>query len=255
MLSKALEESSTEIYSGEQERSIINHFISQGEDLEFIREVCLDSRAGLNPEIVNKTLKNHVSLRQNNNFIYVPSISLYIAKERTHLNKNWSEGHKLLQANGERMLILPEFIEFLKYCKINNPEIYEEITEVRSPWRAEWIDADFKVKGKDLFINYNHILDSNGNLIPKNSEPLDRNILMKDKIPGISLDDYLNRNHTSQGFPNKKIESGDLYYWCPDKDNNSVAGFNALSVGASLVCNRNSSYQNSNLGVRAVRHA
>lgn len=149
------------------------------------------------------------------------------------------------------MLILPEFIEFLKYTKENYKEIYNEITEVRNPWRAEWLDADFKVKGKDLYINYNHILDSNGNLIPKNSEILDKNTLMKDK--GISLEDYLNKNQTSQGLPSKEVKSGDLYYWYPESDNNSVARFDADSDRADLYCGWDPSDGYSYLGVRAVK--
>jgi hypothetical protein len=191
--------------------------------------------------------------KDTNDFIFVPSINLYVAKERTHLNENWFECHKELQTNGERMLILPEFIEFLKYTKANFPDIYKEITEVRTPWRAEWIDADFKVKGKDLFINYNHVLDSNGNPVPQNSEILTQDALMKDKTPGISLEDYLNSNHTNQGLPSKKVKSEDLYYWCPDKDNKSVAWFDASSVRAVLGCISYPSDQYSALGVRAAK--
>jgi len=186
-------------------------------------------------------------------FIYVPSINLYVAKERTHLNENWFECHKLLQANGERMLILPEFIEFLKYTKTNFPNIYKEITEVREPWRIEWIDADFKVKGKNLFINYNHILDSNGNLVPQNSEVLDKNTLMKDKNLGISLENYLVSGHKNQGLPTKSCAGGNLYYWHPRRDNNSVARFDADSDRASLSCNWSPSNQYSSLGVRAAK--
>ncbi len=253
MLSEELEGISLALYNGEPEREIINYFLSKEEEIGFIKEVCLDSRSGLNPEIVNRILENHVSLQQNKGFIYIPSINLYVAKERSHLNKDWFECHKLLQANGERMLILPEFIEFLKYAKINLPEIYKKITGLGETWRAEWLDADFEVKKGKLCINYNHILDSSGNLIPHNSEPLDRDTLMKDKR--ISLDDYLNNNHTSQGLLSKKIKSGDSYYWYPRNDNNSVARFYAGSDGTSLGCLRSPSYQDSVLGVRAVRHA
>ena len=104
-----------------------------------------------------------------------------------------------------------------------------------------------------MHINYNHVLDSNGNLIPNDSEALDKETLMKDKNPGISLEDYLESNHTGQGLPNKSVKSGDLYYWFPRSDNNSVARFNALDYGANLSCNWYSSNRFGNLGVRAVR--
>src|SRR3989338_7803701 len=147
------------------------------------------------------------STQQIDNFIYVPSIALYVAKKRTHLNEDWPQTNKSLNAEGLRMPIIQEFIEFLKYLKSSNNqeylEIYKDITEVRDPWRAEWLDADFKVKDKKLYINYNHVLDSNGNLIYKNSEVLDKATLMEDKTPGISLEDYLTNNNTKQGLPSK----------------------------------------------------
>jgi hypothetical protein len=252
MLSEILERISIEANSGEQERRIIYSFLQKGEPIDFIRDICLDSSLRLSPEIVDKILENHVSLAKDDNFIYVPSINLYVAKERSHLGKGWFKCHKLLQADGERMMIPPEFIEFLKYCKTHNPEIYEDITAIRSPWRAEWLDASFEKKGKDLFINYNHVLGSNGNLIPKNSGPLDKETLMEYKRS--SLDDYLNNNHTTQGLPNKKVQSGDLYYYYPVSDNNSVAKFVASSIRVALGYDSVPSDQYSNLGVRAVRH-
>lgn len=188
----------------------------------------------LNSEVY--TLRNDLENKSDSDFIYVPSINLYVAKERKLLNKNWFEFNNKLQLNGERMLILPEFIEFLKYCKENHQDIYNEITELRNPWRAEWLGADFKVKNKKLYIN---------------SEVLDKNTLMEDKQ--ISLEDYLFNNHTSQGLPSKKVKSGDLYYWCPRSDNNSVARFDAGSNGASLYCYGNPSTRGSGLGVRAAK--
>src|SRR3989344_5563573 len=82
-------------------------------------------------------------------FIYVPSLELYVAKEKTHFRKNWFESHKLLQEQGNRMLIIPEFIEFLKYLKSrsNNQEyqnIYKNITGGKNYWIAEWLDAVVK---------------------------------------------------------------------------------------------------------------
>lgn len=201
-----------------------------------IIEVSDNVLKGLNQLNIPYTLRNNSQKQSSDNFIYVPSINLYVAKERTHLNKNWFEAHKEIQANGERMLILPEFIEFLKYCKENHQDIYKEVTKVRNPWRAEWLDADFKVKNKKLYIN---------------SEVLDKNTLMEDKQ--ISLEDYLNNNHTSQGLPSKKVKSGNLYYWYPRSDNNSVARFDAYSDGADLDCYGYPSYWSSNFGVRAAK--
>ena len=152
------------------------------------------------------------------------------------------------------MLTLPEFVEFLKYVQANHQEIYRDIVEVRSPWRAEWIDADFKLKDGKLHVNDYHVLDKNGKLIPRRSKLLQKNTLMKDKTPGISLDNWL-ANPTKQGFPNKKIEAGSLYYWHPIRDNNSVTGFIADDNEISLHCDRYPSNWDSNLGVRAAKVA
>ena len=222
-------------------------------------EVSNEVLKGLNQLKIPYNLKNknNSQTKDLSDSIHVLSINLYVAKERTHLGKNWYESHKLLQEQGNRMLIIPEFIEFLKHLKNSNNQenldIYNEITQVKNSWRAEWLDADFKVKDKRLYINCNHILDSKGNLIPKNSEVFDENTLIENKTPGIPLEDYLNSNHTAQGLPNKDIKSGDSYYWCPRSDNTSVALFGAYDYGVSLNCGRNPSFTLSDLGVRAVK--
>ena len=186
----------------------------------------------------------------NDDFIYVPSIKLYVAKERTLLGENWNECQEELHSKNQRMPTIPEFSEFLKYTKENHQDIYKEITEIKIPWRSEWLDADFKMQGKDLSVNY-HIFDSDGRIIKK-LEKLDKNTLMKDKTPGISLASWLN-NSTNQGLPQKSVISGDLYYWVPMKDNNSVAEFYAVGVRASLDCGRNPSVADCDLGVRAAK--
>ena len=196
-------------------------------------------------KIINKDLDN---------FIYVPSINLYIAKKTSH-KVNWFNVHKLLQKDKERMLTIPEFIEFLNYIKSSNNQehlkIYKEITEVRLPWRAEWLDADFKIKNNKLHINYNHVLDSNGNLVPKNSEILEENTLMKDKR--ISLDDYLNNNHTLQGLPTKNVELGNLYYQHPRSENNLATRFDVDANGAGFFYKAVPFGRHPYLGVRAVK--
>lgn len=171
-------------------------------------------------------------------------------------NNNWSQFLMLNQFLGVQTPSLEQKVDYLhllylgsqgkiKVYNASGKQIDSEICEkylmdiigVRSPWRAEWIDADFKVKNKRLCIN---------------SEPLDKNTLMEDRQ--ISLEDYINNNHTSQGLPSKKVKSGDLYYLYPRSDNNSVAGFYAGSGKAGLDCCRGPSNWDSSLGVRAVRH-
>ncbi|MBU3924174.1 MAG: hypothetical protein KJ592_04610 [Nanoarchaeota archaeon] len=199
---------------------------------------------------LNPSVYTIVNTSNDSDFIYIPSINLNVAKQRTYLGKNWSQSHKALQENGERMLTIPEFIEVLKYTKENHKDIYDEITQIKNPWRAEWLDADFKADGSNIRINSNHIY-KNKTLTPATSEILDSNTLIKDKTLGISLEDYL-QNPTKQGLPSNKTKSGSLYYWAPMRDDNSVAHFVAYSVRAGLDCGVGPSVGDSCLGVRAV---
>jgi hypothetical protein len=187
-------------------------------------------------------------------FIYVPSIGLDVSTEKIGLGENWYEGHKAVQGSEGKMLTIPEFREFLKYSRENYPKLYEEVTAVRTPWRAEHLDADFKLKDGKLYINSGHVLDSRGNLVPQHSEVLHKDTLMKDRTPGISLDDWVDgKNVTSQGLPNSKSSKGDLYYWYPRDDNNSVARFVADDDRTDFICNWDPSYWDSNLGVRVAK--
>jgi len=226
-----------------------------------IIEINEEALSFLNPSVY--TLRNDLETKtevktpvisiKESEYIHVPSLNMDFSRQKVLLGKNWFETHEGLQKNGARMLTPAEFIEFLKYIKATDKNLYNEITEVRNPLRAEWLDADFKTRGSDLYINTNHVLNENGILVPKNSELLDKNTLMKDKIPGISLDDYIMNNHTSQGFPRKDVKSGDLYYFNPRSDNNSVARFSANSDWAYLDCDRYPSNWGSDLGVRAAK--
>src|SRR3989338_7249778 len=103
-------------------------------------EVSEETLRTLNPKVytLRNDLENKSEKINDSDFIYVPSINLYVAKKKTHLGKNWFDCHKLLQQDNQRMLIIPEFIEFLKYAKENHKNIYNKITEVKNSWRTEW---------------------------------------------------------------------------------------------------------------------
>jgi len=185
-------------------------------------------------------------------FIYVPSVNLYVAKEKSHLGKNWYDTHRELHKQNLRMPTIPQFIEFLKYLRVDptaeNTSIYDEITEFGNPWRTEHLDAKFYAKGDKLWIAYNHIVDSDGDLIVQDHEKLE-GYLMQDKTPGIRLEHWLN-NPTKQGLPQENSEQGDLWYWNPVK--NKVAGFVTGPEVAYLSCDANPGFSDSKLGVRAV---
>jgi len=191
----------------------------------------------------------------NGGFIYVPSIKLYFAKERSHLGKNWYDTHRELHKQNLRMPTIPQFIEFLKYLRGDptdeNTRVYNEITKVDGiAWKIEWLDAKFYAKGDELWVDYNHIASSiEKGFSPQNEEKVEGH-LMQDKTPGVSLEYWLN-NPTKQGLPQENSEQGDLLYWHPRKKR--VAGFIAYSEGDMLECKVDPSYSNSELGVRAVR--
>lgn len=149
-------------------------------------------------------------------------------------NNSFYQFQKLEFGLGVKMPTIPEerkFIKLLDEGSKGNIDVWsvsgkklkpdylgsikEDIVRVASPGRAEWLDADFKVEGEDLVVNY-HVFED-GKIVLK-SEILDKNTLMKDKLPGISLEKWLEES-TEQGLPKNNVESGDLYYWCPEKDN------------------------------------
>lgn len=188
------------------------------------------------------------------NFIYVPSIKLYVAKQKTYLERDdWFGYHKKFQKDKKRIPTVPEFIEFLKYLKSSDNQeyqnIYKDITEVRNPWRVELLDASFKVKDEKLYINYYHTLNEKGNLIPSSSKILNKNTLMRDNAKGISLENWL-KNPTKQGLPRKKIKHGEMYYRCPKNDNNSIARFEASRWGVGLECDNSPYNKDLRIGAR-----
>ena len=180
-------------------------------------------------------------------------------------NIKWKQALMLnLTLNGET-LSPRQFIDFLKLLESGKAfdgegnkiresrlsQILEEIVAVRKPWRAEWLDADFKIfnaQGKiakegELYLLTKHIIQGS-ELIPQ----------YRANIEG----KYLNSN--SQIDKNSFNEYGlavragtDFYQWYPRTDNNSVAGFGAYSVRAVLNCDWGPDYSFASLGVRLAR--
>ncbi|MDO8517618.1 MAG: hypothetical protein Q7S33_05850 [Nanoarchaeota archaeon] len=195
------------------------------------------------------------NVQSQNGFIYVPSIDLYVAKERSLLGKNWDDCHEQLQNNGERMPTIPEFWSFVDYLKTNYQNrieaqtILEDIFKI-GIWRVEYLDAQFEKRKKEFFINSMHEL-KNGKLIPKYTEKLE-DCLMEDcyaDLNSINKQGLLTRKSQSQNY----IEGSNAYFWYPrDK---AVSRFSANSDRAFLYCNRDRSITDSEFGVRACREA
>ncbi|MDP4012582.1 MAG: hypothetical protein Q8R00_03175 [Candidatus Nanoarchaeia archaeon] len=181
-------------------------------------------------------------------YIYLPNHNLYVSKQRTHFNEDWYKAHESLNSEGARMLNLREFADFLAILKNGNADfkrLYKEITEVRDPWRAEWLDASFKTLKNADQISYNHRI-INGKLAPQNKEPLEACLMEDCKVDLGSFN--------KQGFPTTK--GSDFDYWYPR--DGAVAGFYAGSGGAGLDCDRGPRYSGSRdggpvLGVRQAR--
>ena len=181
-------------------------------------------------------------------------------------NINHGQALRLNLALGGLTLNVRQFVDFLnllksgkafdgKGNKVNKKElenIFNEITEVRNPGRYEWLDGDFKTENDRIYICTSHVLDASGNLAPQYKREL-TDSLMQDKTPGIDLNDWL-ANANQYGLPRSNIKDGKkLYYWAPDKDNNSVAGFGADSGWADLDCYRDRDDADDSLGVRHAR--
>jgi hypothetical protein len=174
-------------------------------------------------------------------------------------NINWKQALSLNLTLDGRTLNPRQFADFLLLLKSGNAfngagsrvpegklaEILDEIITVRAPYRAEWLDADFKYLHEKLWLYSNHKLVS-GNFDSNYEEELESCLMTKgNKIKLGTMN--------SQGMP---IEEGnDFLYWCPDKDNNSVAGFVANFGGAYLYCYRYPADTDPSLGVRYVREA
>ena len=125
--------------------------------------------------------------------------------------------------------------------------LWNEITEVREPYRAEHLDNSFSSKAHGLEVIY-HQIQSDGSL-KETSEVLE-GCLMNKKTPGIDLYDWLNRA-TIHGFPPADVKDGSLYYWSPA--DGKIARFDALSAGAGLYCFGVRRGSGASLGVRVAK--
>ncbi len=182
-------------------------------------------------------------------FVYVPSIKLYVAKQRELHGKDWNDCQSVLHSRGDKMLSPFEFVEFIKHLRTKDDGeskiILDEIYKVGGNWRSEWLGAKFEQGGSGLVMKY-YIFDNSG--IKEEAYTL-KNVLMQDKKPGINLESWLADNE--QGLPKSSIGNGELYYWYPR--DGRVAGFDADSDWADLYCDRSPTGTDPSLGVRAVR--
>ena len=183
-------------------------------------------------------------------------------------NINWEEAMKINALYGKSSLSLDTASDFanLLYQGMNGDVdvydsrgnklsgeyllgVFEDMFAVKSPWRAEWLDANFKFRDGRLYLEKNHVMEGEA-FVPGSTEVVKGGV-RQNKTPGINLVSWIS-NPTKQGLPRKDIENGNFYYWAPMNDNHSVAGLGAVSDGASLYCDGYPASRGGSLGVRAV---
>jgi len=131
-------------------------------------------------------------------------------------------------------------------------KLHDDFFKVQSPWRANSIGTEFK-KDEENILAYSHHTLENGVLVPQRKIILNKDALMKNRFPGMDLNDWQDGGYTLQGFPAKSVEDGSLYDYSPSDGNNSVARLVVGSDWANLYCYGSPSFRNLNLGVLAAK--
>jgi len=113
--------------------------------------------------------------------------------------------------------------------------------------RVEWIDTRFidKCQPGNLVINYDHRL-VNDKLQPEVSMPLAADSL--DKEVQVSLGYF-----DQQGMPTLEVPSGEIRFFPPFWDDESVTSFGSVGMGAFLRCNTNPHFKSPEIGIRPVK--
>ncbi len=186
------------------------------------------------------------SQRDSKDFIYVPSIKSYVAKEKTLHDLTWNQAHEELKKKGSRMPTIPEFIGFVNHLKQKpTPEynkILDEILTVGNSWRAEYLDARFEEIKGEMHVHY-----------AGKTEKLDPStLIMKNRYTSEIDIDYWLKNSTNQGLPPTNTPTGGFHYQYPK--NEKVAGFGADSDRIYFCCDWELNGFDSRLGVREVRN-
>lgn len=184
-------------------------------------------------------------------------------------NNNWTESMILPQYLGVKSKNMSEEVDYLnllylgsqnkiKVFDVSGKQVDSKLCEkllmdkikVQSPWRSNWIDANYKTGEQGLEVHSNHTFDKKGKIIDYKSEVLSEDTLKENEQ--IDVIDFITKNHTSQGQISKDVKSGDFYSYPPGSDNNSVSGLYADSGRADLDSYRIPSIRDSGIGVDVV---
>lgn len=168
-----------------------------------------------------------------NDFLYVPSINLYVQKESFILGEPFSESRDRMYRLGERFSNAYEFFEFLKEAKKSDPQLYQKII-TNSEGGGEALDTEIGNDSTGKIKIRTSSFDMFGKIIEK-YERLDEETMRPrflgggffghgdshEKFRKISLEQLLDGGYTPQGFPKFTIDSnpqGNLYYHFPETD-------------------------------------
>lgn len=201
------------------------------------------------PEIITQNIDG---------FFYVPSIRLYLAKERSLNNENWNSAIDKIYNQGiiitEQRAEMPtpfEFMTGLIYVLDNEaiPDLAKEertkflndVLGLKNTYRGNYLNARFEGNAVETAITKNGKLDWK-------KEPLD-NCLQKycyadlRKINSQGL-------FTTESIKQEYIKGETAYFWKPV--DGAVAGFDAVLDRAYFICGRYPGYSDAALGVRLV---
>ncbi len=204
--------------------------------------------------------------RELSKYVWLPETEshpdLLIAQEVTDQGYTHQRTKEILE-KADSFMPTPDLLaEFLRTCKsgkaydglknrVDNKmldKILEERLKVRNPWRGERLDHQYSLdKEGKLQVTYHKFVNGKLKLVAK---ILDPETLMEDRLPGISLDSWI-ENPTSQGLPRKSVKKGNLQYLNPR--DGYVAGFGAGSDGVGLGCVRGPRDSIDSLGVRRAK--
>ena len=187
--------------------------------------------------------------------IYVPTVNLYFAKQRSHLGSNWNESQEALHSEGLKMPTIKQTWELINYLRtdLNNPEfrrVYDDILKKTSKdWHGEWQNAKF-VKEKDgMYLQ--EVRFENGNLVISRKRKLE-DCLMENGFANINSTNTQGLL-TTRSSKSTYVQGENIYFYYPR--NGRVARFVAITDRAYLYCDGNPSNRNDLLGVRGVREA
>jgi len=136
-------------------QNIIKPYIKHEDLAEIAKNMPIVNKEKTAKKKQNKQTSKPITNIQTKDFIYVPSINKQVHTKRILLGESYNQQQakipNLRIENQKVSITTPyEFKEFLKHLRDNpsneNTEIYKEITEVRTPWRSNNLNARFEKK-------------------------------------------------------------------------------------------------------------